>query len=84
MRILFSRNFAYAKFRENKTLAKVSEFTVVTELFVKFYTIAYLLGNSKTSLLYSLLRGLVNSFCIWTTNWLLLLGLKGKLLIFDQ
>ena len=27
-RILFSRNFAYAKFRENKTLAKNSEFTV--------------------------------------------------------
>ena len=30
MRILFIRNFAYAyaKFRENKTLAKISEFTV--------------------------------------------------------
>ena len=28
MRILFSRSFAYAKFRENKTLAKISEFTV--------------------------------------------------------
>ena len=27
-RVLFSRNFAYAKFRENKTLAKISEFTV--------------------------------------------------------
>ena len=27
-RILFSRNFAYAKFRENKTLVKISEFTV--------------------------------------------------------
>ena len=26
---LFSRNFAYAKFRENKTLAKVSDLTVV-------------------------------------------------------
>ena len=26
---LFSRNFAYAKFRENKTLAKISEFTVL-------------------------------------------------------
>ena len=25
---LFSRNFAYAKFRKNKTLAKISEFTV--------------------------------------------------------
>ena len=25
----FSRNFAYAKFRENKTLAKISEFTVM-------------------------------------------------------
>ena len=25
---LFSRNFAYAKFRENKTLAKIYEFTV--------------------------------------------------------
>ena len=25
---LFSRNFAYAKFRENKVLAKISEFTV--------------------------------------------------------
>ena len=27
--ILFSRNFAYAKFRENKILAKISEFTVI-------------------------------------------------------
>ena len=27
-RILFSRNFAYAKFHENKTLAKCSEFTL--------------------------------------------------------
>ena len=25
---LFSRNFAYAKFRENKVFAKISEFTV--------------------------------------------------------
>ena len=25
---LFSRNFAYSKFRENNTLAKISEFTV--------------------------------------------------------
>ena len=25
---IFSRNFAYAKFRENKTLVKISEFTV--------------------------------------------------------
>ena len=29
MRILFSRNFAYAKFLENKVLAKISEFTVL-------------------------------------------------------
>ena len=28
VRILFSRNFAYAKFPEIKTLAKISEFTV--------------------------------------------------------
>ena len=28
MRILFSRNFAYAKFRENNTIAKISKFTV--------------------------------------------------------
>ena len=27
-RVLFSRNFADAEFRENKTLAKISEFTV--------------------------------------------------------
>ena len=27
--ILFSRNLAYAKFRENKTLLKISEFTVL-------------------------------------------------------
>ena len=26
--VLFSWNFAYAKFRENKTLMKISEFTV--------------------------------------------------------
>ena len=26
--MLFSRNFAYAKFHENKTIAKISEFTV--------------------------------------------------------
>ena len=31
--VFFSRKFAYAKFRENKTLAKISEFTV-------FYTSA--------------------------------------------
>ena len=29
MRILFSPNFAYAKFHENKTLMKNSEFTVL-------------------------------------------------------
>ena len=29
VKILFSRNFAYAKFHENKTLAKISGFTVV-------------------------------------------------------
>ena len=29
MRVLFSRNFAYAKFRENKTLAKISKLTVL-------------------------------------------------------
>ena len=29
-RVLFSRNFPYAKFRENKVLAKISEFTVFT------------------------------------------------------
>ena len=28
-RVLLSRNFAYAKVRENKTLAKISEFTVL-------------------------------------------------------
>ena len=27
-RVLFSQNFAYAKFRKNITLAKISEFTV--------------------------------------------------------
>ena len=27
-RVLFSRNFAYAKFRKNKTLAKISKFKV--------------------------------------------------------
>ena len=36
-RILFSQNFAYAKFRENKTLAKISEFTVCVKL-VKILT----------------------------------------------
>ena len=35
-RILFSRNFAYAKFRENLTLAKISEFTVFTYSFVMY------------------------------------------------
>ena len=29
MRILFSRNFAYGMFRENKNLAKIYEFTVL-------------------------------------------------------
>ena len=28
VRILYSRNFAHAKFRENKNLAKISKFTV--------------------------------------------------------
>ena len=28
-RVLFSRNFAHAKFRENRILAKISEFTVI-------------------------------------------------------
>ena len=28
-----SRNFAYAKFRENKTLAKTSEFSVVEQTY---------------------------------------------------
>ena len=32
--ILFSRNFAYAKFRENKTLAKISEITVYQPSFI--------------------------------------------------
>ena len=29
--VLFSRNFAYAKFHENETLQKITEFTVVLE-----------------------------------------------------
>ena len=31
-RVLFSQNIAYAKFRENKTLAKISEYTVIGKL----------------------------------------------------
>ena len=27
--VIFSRNFAYAKFHENKTLVKISQFTVL-------------------------------------------------------
>ena len=30
MRILLSRNFAYARFRENKTLGNISKFTVLS------------------------------------------------------
>ena len=33
MRALFSRNFAYAKFRDDKVLVKISEFTVIVCLF---------------------------------------------------
>ena len=31
----FPRNFAYAKFRENKTLAKISEFTVYHQMIIQ-------------------------------------------------
>ena len=31
-RVLFSRNFAYAKFRKNKTLAKIFKFTVIQQI----------------------------------------------------
>ena len=34
-RILFSRNFAYARFRENKTLAKISEIYSIMASFIK-------------------------------------------------
>ena len=34
---LFSRNYAHAKFRENKVLAKISEFTVLIDVNWKFY-----------------------------------------------
>ena len=30
-RVSFARNLAYAKFRKNKTLAKISEFTVYVD-----------------------------------------------------
>ena len=29
MRVLFSRNYTYGKFRKNKTLVKISEFLVI-------------------------------------------------------
>ena len=35
--ILFTRNFAYAKFRDNKTLAKISELTVGFGFYSSFY-----------------------------------------------
>ena len=37
LKILFSRNFAYAKFCENKTLTKISKFTVQNILNMEFY-----------------------------------------------
>ena len=37
MRILFSQNFAYAKFCENKVRTKISEFTVVPYIDFYFY-----------------------------------------------
>ena len=33
-RVLFSRNFSHAKFRENKVLARISEFTVMHDLLI--------------------------------------------------
>ena len=35
-RVIFSRNFAYAKFHENKTLAKISEITVLKFCLIKW------------------------------------------------
>ena len=40
-RVLFSRNFANAKFRENKVLAKISEFTVSYYLFEPGYVYVF-------------------------------------------
>ena len=50
-RLIFPRNFAFAKFRENKTLAKISEYTV---LFLIAYASSE--GSDKPALSHSLAR----------------------------
>ena len=37
VRVLFSRNFADAKFPENETLTKISEFTVLISQLMRFW-----------------------------------------------
>ena len=37
-RVIFSRNFAYSKFHENKTLAKIFEFTVDDDATMRSYS----------------------------------------------
>ena len=46
--VLFSRNFAYAKFRENKVLAKISEFTVLATLLQSFVSVHVILFAGVT------------------------------------
>ena len=49
VRILFSRNLAYAKFCENKNLAKISEFTVNNERTDLTVAFRYLHHNYQTT-----------------------------------
>ena len=65
MRILFTRNLAYAKFRENKTLAKISEFTIGTYLFCKKALLTKYREGGTTSVIFrvkGVLGGIYNLY----------------------
>ena len=84
-RVLFSRNLAYAKFRENKTLAKISEFTV-TFTFQEFQTeqtsevsaLCEMMQTASTSLTDKPLHVIPED--VQTVNGVVSVHMKGKLL----
>ena len=62
-RVLFSQNFTYAKFRENKTLAKISLFTV--SVFWMLIMLAIFMHYTPPNFLCHLLSGFKLFACIY-------------------
>ena len=63
MRILFSRNFAYAKFRESKTLAKISNLQQFTLLLTLCKQLTSTLANSVDPVEMQYNGAFANGYC---------------------